>query len=148
MKKIASLLMVVMVVLTGCSCGGVKNSLAEQLGSIDQIEFVTFNQLMQFSAEHYPEDCMDDIEEMMYIFSQVSSDSEQFEEYLSEGFNVLYSANIVIQYKSGEKAMIEWETGTGVLTYNDVEYYIDIELAQTLYDIFIKYNPPYGDVIF
>lgn len=141
MKKIICLLLVTLVILTGC---GIKNTLVEQLESLDQIEYVCFNQTYSFGVKCYLEDCSDDLEEMFDIFSEVSSDGEPFEEYLSEGFHRLNSPNIIIQYSSGDCVTIEWESSIGVLIYNDVEYYIDMEHAQELYDIFTKYCPNQG----
>lgn len=141
MKRIIALFIGVMVFLMGC---GSANSLANQLESSDKIEYVSFTQTYSFGAKCYLEDCSDDIEEMFDIFDEVSSDGEPFEEYLSEGFHRLNSPNIIIQYSSGDCVTIEWESSTGVLIYNDVEYYIDMEHAQELYDIFTKYCPNQG----
>ena len=147
MKKIVSLLMVVMVILSVCSCGGIENSLAEQLDSIDQIEYVSFVQgqgMNSSGTRCYSKEHIDDIEAMFEIFSEVSSDGEAFEEYLYEGFHRLDYPSIRIQYLSSDKITVLWEIGTGVLIYDDVEYYIDREHAQQLYDIFTKYSPNQG----
>lgn len=144
MKKILSMLLVVIVVLVGC---GSSNSLANQLESSDKIEYVAFVQGQGMSSSGmrcYAEENIDDIDEMLAIFSEVSSDGEKFEEYLYEGFHRLDYPSICIQYLSGDTITILWEIGTGVLMYDDVEYYIDREKAQLLYDIFTKYSPNSG----
>lgn len=145
MKKVVGMLLIAMAVLTGC---GSENTLADQLEDIDQIEYVSFYQTMLIGSRCYPEDGIEDIENMLDIFDDVSSDKELFEEhleeYLEDGLDRLYSPVINIHYLSGDTAQIHWETGTGVLTYNDVEYYIDMEHALMLYDIFTKYSPNAG----
>lgn len=142
MKKIISILVVVLIAFTGCSN---ENSLSNQLEDIDQIEYVSFYQTMLTGSSCYPEEGLEDIENMLDIFEEVSSDSELYEEnldeYLEKGFDTLYSPVINIHYLSGDMVQIHWKTGIGVLIYNDVEYYIDREHALMLYNIYTKYSP-------
>jgi len=146
MKKLLSILLVIIAVLTGCSN---EDSLANQLEDIDQIDYVSFYQTMAVGGSCNQEKGIEDIEKMLEIFEDVSSNSESYEEnleeYLEKGFDRLSAPSIYIHYLSGDMAQIQWKTGTGILVYDGVEYYIDRAQAKMLYDIFTKYSPNIGN---
>ncbi len=120
----------------------VENNLAEQLKGIEEIESFGFFQDYYNGGWGDIEDCYEDVEAILNIFSQVSSDGEPFEEYINS-FYVLRNPRMKIRYSSGEEVVINWKSGRGILVYNDVEYYIDWQKAKELYDIFTKYCPYY-----
>ncbi|MBE5939952.1 MAG: hypothetical protein E7266_06090 [Lachnospiraceae bacterium] len=146
MKKIISVLLIAVFVLSGCGSKKtevVENALATQLDK-EKIESVVFCQgtgIMRFGKGCDTNSGKEDIDAVINAFSKASSDGEPFEEYKSEGFHKLYEPAIVINYESGEKAEIKWEIMTGVLIYKDTEYYISKTQAQKLYNVFTKYNP-------
>ncbi len=149
MKKIISLLLIAMVILTGCNINTedikkVANSLSDKLKEANQVESVVFYQgegINRFGGGCSKEEGFEDIKTIMSLFMNVSSDGEPFEEYKEEGFHKLITPTITIKYKSGESVDIVWDIERGVLEMEGKEYYISKKQAQTLYNIFTKYNP-------
>ncbi len=129
--------------LVGRGDNAVENNLAEQLKCIEEIESFAFVQSGYVGGWADIEDCADDVEVVLDIFAMVSSDGKPFEEYI-DGFHVLRNPRMMIRYSSGEEVVINWRIGRGILEYNDIEYYIDKQKAQKLYDIFTKYSPYYS----
>ncbi len=148
MKKVIYVIIIMVLLLIGC---GKKenevekeNVLSMKLVEIEQIEAIKFVQgegTMRHIVACNKEEGQKDIEAVMDVFDKVSSEGELDESYKKEGFSKLYLPSIEIVCSSGDEIIIKWEIQEGKLIYGEEEYYISKELAQELYDVFIKYNP-------